>query len=373
MIYLDYTATTPPHLEVLKTFCEVSSSYAANPNSSHKLGREAKTRLDASTQNLSRLLGITSEELIYTSGASEANNLAIKGIASTYKKHGRHIISTYLEHSSVTGPLTALQNAGYEIDFVDILDNGLVNIAHLKELLRQDTILVSIGYVDSELGVKQPIEEIGAFLANYPHCFFHVDATQAIGKIPVSLKTVDLMTFTAHKFYGLNGCGALIKKEKILLEPLIHGGKSISQFRSGTPSTALIAAAEKALELSLENHESSLNYVSLLNQKLREGLKACPMIHINSSIEAVPYILNMSVRGMNTVGLQEALEGYEIYVSTKSACCAPNTPSRPVYALTKDRKLALSTLRVSLSHLTTLEELDIFLECFESCYKKLAK
>lgn len=373
MIYLDYAATTPVSEEVLQTFNDVSKLYIGNPNSSHQLGLNAKSRLDQSTKEIAKILGIHESEIIYTSGASESNNLAIKGIANGYKRYGKHIISTYLEHSSVTGPLSALQNIGYEIDYVDVLENGFVDLDHLKSLLRDDTILVSIGLVDSELGIKQCIDQIGIIVSAYPHCFFHVDASQAIGKIPVSLENIDLLTFTPHKFYGLNGCGVLIRKENVLIEPLIHGGMSTTSFRSGTPTLALIAATEKALTLAVLDMENKYEYVDRLNKKIREELKKYPKVSINSTNQSIPFILNISIKGMNTMILQSELEKQEIYVSTKSACCAPNTPSRPVYAVTKDRKLALSTLRISLSHHSTMTDIDIFLESFGTCYKKLMK
>ncbi|NLK98351.1 MAG: cysteine desulfurase [Epulopiscium sp.] len=373
MIYLDYAATTPACEEALQAFYNVSKSYIGNPNSSHKLGREAKAYLDLCTKNIADRLGVKESEIIYTSGATEANNLAIKGIANSYKRYGKHIISTYLEHSSVTGPLTTLQNSGYEIDYVDILDNGLVDLDHLKELLRDDTILVSIGYVDSELGIEQNIHQIGEILASYPHCFFHVDVTQAIGKIPVSLENVDLATFTPHKFYGLHGCGVLVKKDNIMIEPLIHGGVSTTPFRSGTPTLALVAALEKALSLATSDLEERYNYVKQLNKTLKEKLQQYKNVRINSTDKAVPHIVNISIKGANTMAFQSELEDYDIYVSTKSACCAPNTPSRAVYAITKDRKLALSTLRISLSHHTTEKDIETFLEYFDQCYKKLVK
>lgn len=373
MIYLDYAANTPVSQEVLEVFQEVSISYIANPNSSHRLGREAKARLDLSTAETAKILGVKENEIIYTSGASEANNLAVKGIAETYKRHGRHMITTYLEHSSVTGALTALQSKGYEVDFVDILDNGLVDLEHLKELLREDTILVSIGYVDSELGIEQPVDQIGEILSHYPHCFFHVDATQAIGKIPVSLEFIDLIVFAPHKFYGLNGSGVLIKKENLLLEPLIHGGKSTTIFRSGTPMLALAAAAEKAIALAVSSQKGNDEKVRMLNKKLQKALKCYPKVTINSTKKSIPYILNVSVVGVKSMAFQEELEKHNVYISTKSACCPVNTVSKAVYALTKDKKRALSTLRISLSHLTTEEELDVFLQCFEQCYKKLVK
>lgn len=373
MIYLDYAANTPAHEEVLKSFIDFSTQYIANPNASHALGKETKMVLDEATARMAQLLGVQKSEIIYTSGATESNNLAIKGIAHQYRRKGKHIITTYLEHSSVTSTVTALQNAGYEIDFVDVLKDGQVDLDHLKELLRADTILVTLSHVDSEVGIKQPIQAIHDLLAEYPNCFFHVDATQAIGKIPVDLSDVDLLTFAPHKFYGLNGIGVLIKKEKIMLEPIIHGGVSTTAFRSGTPTLALIESAAKALELAIPPMEERYAYVERLNMKLREALGKYANVSINSPKDASPYILNLSVKGVNAAAFQQVLEEREIYVATKSACCVVNTPSRPVYALTKDRKLALSTLRISLSHLTTVEEIEMFLEVFERSYKNLVK
>jgi len=373
MIYLDYAANTPANEEVIKVFSDVSREYIANPNSAHQLGILAKTRLNESTKKIASLLNVLESEIIYTSGASESNNLAIKGAAEQYKRYGKHIITTYLEHSSVNGAMQTLQNLGYEVDYVDITQSGLVDLDHLKELLRDDTILVSVCYIDSEVGIMQQVDKIAEILSDNPHCFFHVDATQAVGKIPASFSNIDLITFTPHKFYGLNGCGVLIKKEGILLEPLIHGGISTTPFRSGTPALGLIAATEKALSLAYTDMRIRYEYVKSLNENLRESFNNYPGIKINSTINSVPFILNISITNTNTEVFRAALEEYEIYVSTKSACCAPNTVSRPVYALTKDRKTALSTLRISLSHLTSAQDIDLFLKCFDECYRKLVK
>jgi cysteine desulfurase len=373
MIYLDYAANTPADEQVINTFSEVSRFFLANPNSTHKLGRMAAERLRESTKKVACLLGVLENEIVFTSGASESNNMAIKGAASYNKKYGKHIITTFLEHSSVNGAIGYLQNNGYEIDYAEIAQDGLIDINSLKELLRDDTVLVSICYVDSEVGLIQQIDEIGKIIKNYQHCIFHVDATQAVGKIPVNFENVDLITLAPHKFYGLNGCGVLIKKEDILIEPLIHGGISTTSFRSGTPALGMIASTEKALELAYENLENNYNYVKILNEKLRNKLNKYPNVKINSNENSVPFILNISINKVNTEQFKLDLEDYDIYVSTKSACCAPNTASRPVYALTKDRKRALSTLRISLSHLTKEEEINLFLEAFDKCLKKFVK
>lgn len=372
MIYLDYAADTPVRKEVLEAFVEASTNYFANPNANHALGRAAKDFIQETTEVIAQLLHIKPEELIYTSGATEANNLAIKGVAEQYGRKGKHIITSYLEHSSITGPLSYLQEKGFEVDFVRIMPNGKIDLAHLKELLREDTILVSIAYVDSELGVIQDIPAIGALLKDYPNCLFHVDATQALGKIPVDLTLIDLMTFTAHKLYGIHGIGALVKKESVYLTPVIHGGLSTTVFRSGTPSLALIFSMKKALELALEEQERCTQKVTLLNEQLREALGAYPEVLINSDAQvASPYIINMSLQGMKASKMQQLLEERDIYLSTKSACVTPNTPSRPVLAMTGNRKRALSTLRISLSHLTSEEEVKAFLQVFNECYQEL--
>lgn len=373
MIYLDYAANTPVREEVLETFITVSREYIANPNSPHGPGIQAKSKLDESTRQIKLLLHASAYEVVYTSGASESNNLAIKGAARKNRNFGKHIITTYLEHSSVNGAMESLTGDGFEVDYVDITKDGLVDPAHLKELLRKDTVLVSICHVDSELGLKQNITQIGELLASRPNCFFHVDATQSVGKIPVALENVDLLTFAPHKFYGLNGCGVLLKKQNVLLEPLIHGGISTTPYRSGTPALGLIASTARALELASADMEKNYKYTEGFNKILRESLKRYPMMRINSTEASVPFILNISIPGMNTGQLQAELDKQGICLSTKSACCAPSSVSRPVYALTRDKKAALATLRISLSHLTTREELDIFMDRFAECCRKLTK
>ncbi len=373
MIYLDYAANTPADEAVLNTFCEVARSYPANPNSPHPLGLAAKERLEQATRGIAALLGVREQELIYTSGASESNNLAIKGAAQQYKKYGRHIVTTYLEHSSVNGPMAYLQALGFEVDYVNITESGQVDLEHLTRLLRDDTILVSVCAVDSELGLRQDIEALAKITSQRPHCLLHVDAAQAVGRVPLSLEPIDLVTVAPHKFYGLNGIGILVKKERVLLEPQIHGGISTTPFRSGTPALALAASAETALSLALSQLQERYERVERLNTRLRQALARYAKVKINSTAHSVPFILNISLLGAKAELFQQALAEDGINVATKSACCAPNTVSRPVFALTKDKKAALSTLRISLSHLTTQEETDAFLSSFAACYQKLCR
>lgn len=373
MIYLDYAANTPAEEAVLRVFSETVRDFTANPNSAHPLGRQAASRLESATRQIAGLLQVTPEEIIYTSGASESNNLAILGAARQNRGYGKHVITTYLEHSSVNGAMAALQNEGFEVEYAEITEDGQVDLESLSELLRDDTVLVSVCTVDSEVGLRQPVEEISRLLAGRPHCVFHTDATQAMGKIPVPVECADLVTFAPHKFYGLNGSGVLLRKKDVLLEPIIHGGISTTPFRSGTPALALIAAAAEALRLALGAQRERQEAVLEMNRSLRRALARYPKVRVNSTAHSIPFILNFSLPGVKTELFLDEMARQGICISSKSACCAANTPSRPVYALTRDRRAALSTLRVSLSHLTTPQELDVFVQCFDSCYRKFVK
>lgn len=373
-LYLDYAANTPVDRDVLNTFNDVTLKYFANPNSTHKLGKEVNEKINETTNNILNMFKKETNlnedtEIIYTSGSSESNNLAIKGVAQSYKENGKHIISTFLEHSSVSSPLTYLKEQGYEIDIVNIDSDGKIDLEHLKSLIRKDTILVSVCYVDSEVGTVQPIEEIAKIIKEYPNCFLHVDATQAIGKIRPNFKDVDLITFAPHKFNGLNGFGELLKRKDIVLEPLINGGASTSIYRSGTPVVGQICALEKALDITFKNFNDRQKYVTKLNNKLRDGLSKYKNVKINTKSNENPFILNISVTGVKATEFKNKLEDYGVCVSIKSACTVTITPSRIVLAMTHDRKRALASWRISLSHLVKEEEIDEFLNIFDKCYK----
>ena len=359
MIYLDYSATTPVNEEVLNSYIEATKKMVGNPNSLHKLGIEAKSLIDAATRQIANILKVKPNEIIYTSGASESNNTAIKGICLKYQTRGKHIITTHLEHSSIMEPLNYLKRQGFEVEYVNITENGMVDIEDLKKKIRDDTILVTIASINSEVGIVQPIKEIAALLKKYPKVYFHSDITQSLGKEKIDLTDVDLASFSAQKFYGMKGIGGLVKKENVVIEPLIHGGKSTTQDRSGTPATALIVSMAKALRLAYENLEEKQKYVKELNIFLRNELEKNE-ITINSPEVAIPNILNISLENIKPETILHALEEKEIYISTKTAC-ATNDSSDAVYAITKDEEKAKHSLRISLSYLTTKKELEIFI------------
>ena len=251
MIYLDYAANTPVDKDVLKTYVDATLKYFGNPNSSHKAGIDAKNKIDEASRVIAKYFDIKEESVIYTSGSSEANNLVIKGVMEANKDKGKHIIISSLEHSSIIAPVNYLTNHGYEVTVLNVLEDGRVDINELKDAIRDDTVLVSICYVDSELGTIQPIKEIGELLSHYPNILFHTDATQAIGKINVDFKNVDFVTFAPHKFFGINGVGVLLNINNNKIVPLIHGGKSTTIYRSGTPVISNVLACSKSVSIAL--------------------------------------------------------------------------------------------------------------------------
>ena len=371
MVYLDYSATTKTSDEVLDAFIKCTNSFIGNPNSLHELGVKSSNMIESASTQIANLLNIKVNEIIYTSGASESNNLAIKGICEKYKNRGNHIITTDLEHSSIYGPIDYLTEKGYKVDYVKLDSNGLVDLDDLRRLMTNETILVSINTVNSEIGLLQPINEIAKIVKQYPKCFFHSDLTQAIGKVNVDISNIDLVSFSAHKFFGIKGIGVLIKKEKIEIEPLIHGGKSTTIYRSGTPCLPLIVSTSKGLRLALENINNKYDYVNNLNKAIKEELSKLDKVKINSNHKCIPHILNISVLGVKPETMLHALEKYEIYISTQSACSSSNSKSRAVYVLTNDIDRASTSIRISLSHLTTKEEVNYFIEKFKICYNEL--
>ena len=370
MIYLDNSATTMVDDRVLETFNKVCKNYPGNSNSLHSLGINSKELEEYATEKISNLLGVKPSEIIYTSGASESNNTVLKGVASKYKNRGNHIITTPLEHSSVLETCKYLESKGFIIDYVKIKDNGLIDIEDLERLLTDNTILVSVAYVDSELGIRQDIDTISKIVKKHPKCYFHVDATQAIGKIKVDPTSIDFISMSAHKIFGLKGIGLLIKKDNIVIDNLIHGGKSTTIYRSGTPALPLICSLMKALELVIPNIDKNYEYVSSLSRKIKDNLKKYDNIHINSTENSIPYIINFSVIGVKPETFIHTMEEEDIYLSTKSACSTSDV-SLSVDSIYHNREISMSSIRISLSYKNTEEEIDKFIKAFDKIYNKL--
>ena len=371
LIYLDNVAASFVEDEVLDIFYNTTKKYYANPNSIHKLGREENKMISDSTLRIANMLKVLKDEIIYTSGATESNNLAVKGLCLSYKNYGKHILISSLEHNSITSSVVSLERLGFEVEVIPVTDKGIVDIESLKNMLRDDTILVSVTSVDSELALRQPIEEIASILKDYPNCRFHTDATQSIGKVTIDYINVDLITINPHKFHGLDNFGILVKKKNVRLTPLIEGGKSTTIYRAGTPSLANVLALEKALELALTNQEARYNYLKELGDMIKSHLSEYKNVSINSRENSLPSIINFSLIGEKALTILDKFEEHNIILSAKTSCCPITIPSKLVYALTKDKQKASSSIRVSLSYKTTKEEVEEFLNVFDLIYKEI--
>ena len=363
MIYFDYSATTPIHPEVLETYAYYEREFFANANSSHALGIKAQAVIDEQIQKIAKILHVKPQEVIITSSAVESNNTVLKGVALKYPNK-IHIITSSIEHASVIGALSFLESLGYELDFVDLDENGRFDLNHLEHLLREDTLIVSLIAVDSETGIRQPIEEVGK-LCHKHHVLFHSDITQAVGKSNFDLSDVDYASFSGHKIYGPKGIGGLIKKENAGLIPLLHGGHSITTYRASTPQTALVCALAKAIEISSNTYQERFEYVSKLKEYLIEKVEKMNRIVINSNHYSIPFIVNMSILDTRPEEILEVFSQNDIYLSSKSACSGQEEFSNSVYAITKDEQRAKSSYRISLSHLSTYEEIDALVRVIE--------
>ncbi len=361
-VYLDYSATTKVDKSVLDYFNFITENFYANPNSSHELGKEANAIINKAINNISSFLNIEKEELIFTSGATESNNTVLKGVYNGFRKH---IITTQLEHSSIYGPLGYLQQQGYKMDFVSLKKDGTVDLKLLENLISEDTLLVSIVAVESELGIRQPIEKIGKLLKKYPNVYFHSDITQCLGKDEIDISNVDLASFSGHKLYCFKGIGGMIKKKNVKMKPIIHGGKSITTYRSGTPSPELIGSLNEAFNLFKNDLTEKKRYITKLNNKIKDHIKKYNNIKINSLNNSVPNILNISFLNKNPISIQKFFEKHNIFISTKTACASDTNLSKSVLIITNDEKRAASSVRISLSYKTTLDEIDYFLEILD--------
>ncbi len=295
-VYLDYAATTPLNKDIYNSYNQLLLESFANADSNHFLGNQAKNYLKTSRVRIADLLNIEEKEVIFTSGSTEANNMAIKGVCFAYLARGQHIITTKIEHPSVLDCFKQLETLfNFEVDYLDVDKNGCVDLDNLKSHLRKDTILVSIMAVNNEIGSINDIKEIVRVVRENSTAFLHVDATQAIGKENIDFSQVDLYTFSAHKIYGLKGSGVLIKKENVRLIPLITGGEQEQGLRGGTSNWAAYTMMAKTLRIALNNLVSNHLKVSDLNTYTRKKLSSIKGIEFNSSNKATPYILNFYI------------------------------------------------------------------------------
>lgn len=369
MIYLDYSATTPVLKEILDSYNKVTIDYFGNPNSLHSLGVKSRELLNSATKQISNIFKIKEEEIIYTSGSTEANNLALIGSALAHGKRGSHIVVSKLEHESIYGICNYLESIGFYIDYVKNTADGVIDLDDLKGLVNENTILVSICAVNSELGIRQPLKTIKQVInKENPNTIFHSDMTQAVGKIPINLSDVDMASMSGHKIYGPKGIGMLYKKIGINIKPILYG--SNKDIRPGTPALPLIVSFSKALRIANSDLDKKENTIKKHNDKICEFLSGYPKILINKTPYSIPNILNISLMNIKPETFIHALEKHDVYVSSNTACSSGKISSA-VLGVYGDKKRALTTIRISLSYMTTNEEVNEFINIFDSVYNKL--
>ncbi len=364
-IYLDCHATTPVDERVLAAMMPYFTEHFGNPSSiSHVYGWEAQAAVKQAREILATAINATPEEIVFTSGATEANNLAIKGVGEAYFQKGQHIVTVATEHSAVLDPCHYLKSLGFDITILPVQPDGLIDLTELEKALRPDTILVSVMAANNEIGVLQPLAEIGE-ICRERNIIFHTDAAQAIGKIPLDVQgmKVDLMSLTAHKVYGPKGIGALYvrrRNPRVKLAPQLHGGGHERGMRSGTLYTPQIVGFSKAVEIAIASQATENQRLGGLRQRLWEQLSQLSGIHLNGHpTQRLGGNLNISIEGVDGAALLLGLQAV-MAVSSGSACSSTSTaPSHVLTALGHSEKLAYASLRFGMGRFNTAEQMDI--------------
>lgn len=374
-IYMDYSATTPIDPRIADKMIPYLREQFGNPASrSHMYGWTAEQAVEQAREQVAALVNADSREIIWTSGATEGNNLALKGAAHFYKTKGKHIITVKTEHKAVLDTVRELERQGFDATYLQPQDNGLITIAQLAEAIRPDTILVSVMLVNNEIGVIQPIDEIGE-LCRSKGIIFHCDAAQATGKVHIDLEKtkVDLMTFTAHKTYGPKGIGALYvrRKPRVRLEAQMHGGGHERGLRSGTLPTHQIVGMGEAFRIAKEEMDSEIVRIKMLRDRLAKGLMEMEEVYINGDMEhRVPHNLNVSFNYVEGESLIMAIK--DLAVSSGSACTSASLePSYVLRALGRSDELAHSSIRFTFGRFTTEEDVDFTIKLIKEKVAKL--
>ena len=374
-IYLDNSATTKVDKRVLEKMLPYLSEAYGNPASrSHSFGWVADGAIENARKQVADTVGCDSKEIVWTSGATEAINLAIKGAANFYQDKGKHLITVKTEHKATLDTMRELERVGFEVTYLNVLPNGLIDLSQLKEAIRSDTILVSVMYVNNEIGVIQDIRSIGAICRD-AGTLFHVDAAQAVGKVEftVSEMPVDLMSFSAHKVYGPKGIGALYvrRKPRVRLMAQIHGGGHERGFRSGTLPTHQIVGMGEAFAIAKSEMIKELPYIRRLRDRLLDGLSSLDEVYINGDMEhRIPHNLNISFNYVEGESLIMAIK--DIAVSSGSACTSASLePSYVLRALGRNDELAHSSIRFTIGRFNTEEEVDYTIKLLQDKIAKL--
>ncbi|MBX4259889.1 cysteine desulfurase NifS [Clostridium estertheticum] len=374
-IYMDHAATTYVKPEVMEEMLPYFTTYFGNPSSIYTLARETKKAIDIGRDKVAKAINADSSEIFFTSGGSEADNWAIKGIASAYKKKGNHIITTVIEHHAVLHTCEYLAKNGYDITYLPVDEYGFINIKDLENAITDKTILVSVMFANNEIGTIEPIKEIGA-LCRSKKILFHTDAVQAVGHIPVDVKdmNIDLLSLAGHKFYGPKGIGALYIRKGIKIENLIHGGGQERGKRAGTENVASVVGIGKALELAVANMEKNNKKLVILRDKLMNGLLKVPYTRLNGPIgeKRLPGNSNISFRFVEGESILLMLDAKGIAASSGSACTSGSLdPSHVLLAIGLIHEIAHGSLRLTIGDATTEEEVDFVLETVPKVIQRL--
>ncbi|WP_449454676.1 cysteine desulfurase family protein [Streptococcus suis] len=378
MIYFDNAATTQVYPEVLKTYTEVATKIWGNPSSLHSLGSQATRILEASRKQIAELLGQDSKEIFFTSGGTEGDNWVIKGVAFEKAHLGKHIIVSAIEHLAVKESALWLKTQGFEVDLAPVNAQGFVDVLALESLIRPDTTLVSIMAVNNEIGAIQPIQEISQLLADKPTISFHVDAVQAIGKVPTErylTDRVDFASFSGHKFHSVRGVGFVYVKSGKKIAPLLTGGGQERDKRSTTENVAGIAATAKALRLTLDKAVDSQKRLAAMKQILVDELGKYADVTVFSGLEDfVPSIVTFGIKNIRGEVIVHAFEDHQIYISTTSACSSKaGKPAGTLIAMGVPQKLAQTAVRISLDDDNDMGQIEQFLTIFKQIYQNTQK
>lgn len=378
MIYFDNAATTQVYPEVLKTYTEVATKIWGNPSSLHNLGSQATRILEASRKQIAELLGKDSKEIFFTSGGTEGDNWVIKGVAFEKAHLGKHIIVSAIEHPAVKESALWLKTQGFEVDLAPVNAQGFVDVSALESLIRPDTTLVSIMAVNNEIGAIQPIQEISQLLADKPTISFHVDAVQAIGKVPTErylTDRVDFASFSGHKFHSVRGVGFVYVKAGKKIAPLLTGGGQEGDKRSTTENVAGIAATAKALRLTLDKATDSQKRLAAMKQILVDELGKFADVTVFSGLEDfVPSIVTFGIKNIRGEVIVHAFEDHQIYISTTSACSSKaGKPAGTLIAMGVPQKLAQTAVRISLDDDNDMGQIEQFLTIFKQIYQNTQK
>ena len=374
MIYFDSTATTHARQEVIDAYLKVNSTYWHNPSSAYTLGVKASQLLAKTIDVFKETLNLKDFDVLFTHSATEANNIAIKGVCDKYIGEKMRIITTQIEHPSVYNVFKHYEELGFDVKYLSVDEYGLINLDELKSLMTKNTILVSIMKVNNIVGTIEPIIDALKIVRDFPRCKFHTDLVQAVGKISLgNLNDFDLMTISSHKIEGLKGTAALLKKKNLELTKVLNGADQQLGLVPGTIDLAGAVAMTKALKLAISEQKESLDKVTILHDYLIEELKKLDGITINSNEYCSKYIISFSYEPYKAETLLHFLEAKDIYVSVGSACAAhKETPERTIFAMFKDQKRALSSIRVSLSKHTTKEDINELIKELKE-FKKVRK